>query len=63
MSLTYYDMEKLSRMVYDEKLSASLRRIEASSSRVRDCVPPCGRVPRRIRPERCRSEIKQCGNA
>ena len=61
MALTCYDMEKLSRMVYDQKLSASLMNIEVRRSRTRDCVPPCEGVPRRIRPKRCGSEIKQCG--
>ncbi len=62
MALTYYDMEKLMRMVYDQKLSASMRKIEIRRSRITwNCVPPCERVPRQIRPKRCGSEIKQCG--
>jgi len=50
MVLTYYDMEKLMRMVYDQKLSASLGITEVRRSRVRDCVPPCERVTCQIHP-------------
>ncbi len=50
MALTYYDMEKLMRMVYAQKLSSSLEKIEVERSRVWDREPVCDRVPCRVRP-------------
>ena len=39
MALTYYDMEKLMRMMYDQKLSARGRKIRIARGKVRDFVP------------------------
>ncbi len=50
MALTYYDMEKLMRMVYAQKLSSSLEKIEVEQGRVPDHKPACDRVPCRVRP-------------
>jgi hypothetical protein len=50
MALTYYDMEKLMRMVYAQKLLSSLEKNEVERSRVRDREPACDRVPCRVRP-------------
>jgi len=50
MALTYYDMEKLMRMVYAQKVSSSLEKIEVERSRISDREPACDRVPCRIRP-------------
>ena len=50
MALTYYDMEKLMRMAYDQKLSASVNKIGIGRRKTRDRVPPRERVLCRIRP-------------
>ena len=56
MGPTYYEMEKLMRMVHDQKLSASLKKIDIKRSGTWDCVPPCERVPCRIRPSGATAE-------
>ena len=50
MALTYYDMEKLIRMVYHQKLSSSLKNDELERKKVRVGEPPHGQVACRIRP-------------
>ncbi len=51
MALTYYDMEKLMRMVYAQKLLSSLEKLDVERSRVRrDREPACDRVLCRVRP-------------
>jgi hypothetical protein len=40
MAPTYYDMEKLSRMMYDQRLAASLKKIEVKRSGSWDCATP-----------------------
>jgi len=50
MALTYYDVEKLMRMVYAQKVSSSLEKIEVERSRISDREPARDRVPCRIRP-------------
>jgi hypothetical protein len=58
MALTYYDMEKLSRMMYDQRLSASLKKIEVRRSRIWDYATPmsgCRAGSFRAEPQRNRT--------
>ena len=50
MALTYYDMEKLMRIVYAQKLANSLDKLEVERNRGWNREPGCDRVPCRIRP-------------
>lgn len=56
MALTYYDVEKLVRMVYAQKLLSSLEKIDVERSRVRDRQPACDQVPCRVRPSGATAE-------
>jgi hypothetical protein len=56
MALTYYDMEKLMRMVYNQKLSDSLKKIAIRRRRTWDRATPCTGVPCRIRPSEATAE-------
>lgn len=59
MALTYYDMEKLMRMTYDQKLSASRRNIMIARSKVRNHMPTrAGFVPDPS--EQSQSRREQC---
>ncbi len=48
MGPTYYEMEKLMRMTYDQKLLASMKKVAVVRAKTRDRVPPSERVPCRI---------------
>ena len=50
MALTYYDMEKLMRMKYDQKLSTSLKKDELRRREMCPGEPSQGQVACRIRP-------------
>ena len=49
MMPTYYDAEKLMRMVYARKLFSSLQKIDLERSRIPDREPPRDPVPCQIR--------------
>ena len=49
MALTYYDMEKLMRMVYRQKFVVSLKNDGPGRRKMRACEPPHGQVACRIR--------------
>jgi hypothetical protein len=50
MDLSYYDMQKLMRMVYDQKLSDSKEDIVAGRRRAPDFDPPSKRLSCRVLP-------------
>ena len=56
MALTYYDMERLMRMVYAQKVLSSLGKIDLERCRISHRKPACDRVPCRIRPSGATAE-------
>jgi len=50
MPLTFYEIGKLSRMVYDQKLASSLEKPALKRSKAQACPPPCKSMARQIRP-------------
>jgi hypothetical protein len=50
MALTYYDMEKLVQMIYEQKVLESARNLEIREVEVpRSSAPLCDRAPRDVR--------------